>query len=83
MARTTYEYLWVLLAIDPDTGHVWLRQGNPEMLGMNHSDVPLEFERWNMILNQLGGQGWEVHSTNLVEGETAHEQLWLFRREVQ
>jgi hypothetical protein len=83
MARTSYEYLWVLLAVDPDKGQVWIRQGNPDVLGMGRSDLPMEFDRWNTVLNHLGGQGWEVHSTELIEGKTSHEQLWLLRRELQ
>ncbi|GEM_PF-4649837 len=83
MARTAHEYLWVLLALDPQKGQVWLRQGNPDVLGVSGSDVPMEFGRWNMILNQLGAQGWGVVSTDVVEGESAHEQLWLLERELQ
>ena len=83
MARTIREYLWVLLALDPDKGHVWIRQGNPDVLGVGRSDVPMDFERWNTILNQLGHQGWEVVSCELIEGETAHDQLWLLQREMQ
>lgn len=82
MARTSHEYLWVLLAIDPEKGHVWIRQGNPDVLGMSRSDMPIEFERWNMVLNQLGGQGWDVVSTDLIEGETSHQQLWLLKRDL-
>jgi hypothetical protein len=83
MARTPYEYLWVLLAIEPDQGQVWIRQGNPDVLGMGRSDLPMEFERWNAVLNQLGGQGWDVVSSELIQGETSHEQLWLLKRELQ
>ncbi len=76
------EYLWVLLAIDPEHGQVWLRQGDPEVLGMSRSDLPMEFDRWNAVLNQLGAKGWEVISTELLQDEAKHEQLWLLRRDV-
>lgn len=81
VAARASEYLWVLLAIDPSSGQVWLRQGDPDVLGIGHSDVPMEFGRWNTVLNQLGAAGWEVVSSDLLEDENKHEQLWLFRRD--
>ena len=83
MAAPPYECLWVLLAVDPDKGRVWLRQGNSDVIGMNRSNVPMEFQQWERALNHLGGQGWEVRSRELIEGETSHEQLWLFQRQLQ
>ena len=83
MARTAREYLWVLLALDPDKGQVWVRQANPDLLGMGRSDMPMEFERWNTVLNQLGSQGWDVVSTELIGDDTRHQQLWLLQRELQ
>lgn len=82
MAQTAREYLWVLLALDPDKNNVWIRQGNRDVMGMGPSDLPMDFERWNGVLDRLGAQGWQVHSTELIEGETTHEQLWLLQREL-
>jgi hypothetical protein len=82
MAKIAHEYLWALLAIDPDKGQVWLRQGDPDVLGISPSDAPMAFARWNGVLNQLGGQGWDVVSTELIEGDATHEQLWLLEREL-
>jgi hypothetical protein len=83
VAKTTHEYLWALLAIDPERGQVWLRQGDPDVLGMAASDLPMEFGRWNTVLNHLGGQGWDVVSTDVVENNSSTEQLWLFKREAE
>ena len=83
MARTAQEYLWLVMALDPDKGLVWLRQGDPEALGVAPGDAPMDFARWNAILNRLGGQGWDIVSTNNLGGDASNEQLWLLRRELE
>ena len=80
-ARCTWQYLWLMTALEPEHGVMWLRQGDADTLGLAPGTTPMSFDRWNEVLNRLGRDGWEVCSNEFLPDDDARQQLWLLRRE--
>ena len=76
-----YEYLAAVIAFDPDRVHVWVRQGDAEVMGHTPGPDALTFGSWNALLNRLGAAGWEVANVTAFEDQNG-DQSWLFKREL-